>query len=391
MQPDLHQLLKNLPQDSPDERVALQFQTQLQIEAAKLQQQRRSPLARWGTRCATLAACIALTLLLLLPTNTDSFAAMQHVLRQSDYMSVKIDIALYVALVDQNLPLSTTHSWISRDHGLCSDIEILGKPAMRLWHPWDGDTLFINHIQQITTPIEVSPDIDPRELLQFNPAELIQRISQITGEPERIDSDGPNTLCYQLSSSQMHLPTHANVQVWVDRISNRPTQIVCDIPVNDGTKLRWRATDFAWEPDAKQMSQTTIAPPNYKLAKAVTIPTPSMDAVAESLRLFADRLHGQFPSKHTLPWQTVIASAMQLLQQPNALKNANLSRQEIDGLANTIAGSIYIMRAQQHGAKIIYHGNKVKLGDDATLLQIIEPNGKTQTLNGKLQRQADQP
>ncbi|MFG0249711.1 MAG: hypothetical protein ACF8OB_12550 [Phycisphaeraceae bacterium JB051] len=389
MEPNYHKLLKNLPQDAPDAAVTTQFEKQLQQEARTLSQKRHLQFYRWITRGSSLAACFALVLFLFMSRGNDSFAAMQQLIRQTDYMRVTIDMDLYVPLFDQNMRLSTTRSWINRQSGLCSDIDIMGKPALRLWHPWDGDTILINHIHQVATPIRVPADIDPSELLQFNPAQFIQRISQITGKPQQIDSDDEQTLCYRVDGSQIRLPKKTIVLIRIDRNSKRPKSISCELPMQDGTRLTWAANDFTWQPDPAT-TPSNVIPKHYKIAKPVTIPTPSLDSVATSLAVCAQLFNGQFPNKQTLPWQTASTMVMQIIQQPDQLKKANLNRTEIKGLANAIAGSIYLMRAQQSGAHITYHGKRVQLSDDDILLQITYPNGRIETLNGKLQKQVSQ-
>lgn len=384
MQPSLPEILKNNPQPEPDAQFVNALEKRLRQEATSRQMVHRNKLYRWVTSCSTLAACVALLLFLLIPHNSDSFAAMQQVIRQSNHLSVQIQLQMLVPLSETPIMLSQTQSWVSRHEGIRSDISIFGRPALVLWHPWVGDTLCIDHIHKVTTPIRLPDTIDPRELLQFNPSNLIQQISRITGKPTRIESDDKTTVGFRVDSSVLKLPANANVEVWVDRASNRPVRIACNIPLPNSTRLLWTADHFAWDPEDIPEQLKPTNPQSYKQLAPLPIPTPSLDTVAISLRHYAQHSHGSFPTSQTLPWQAVIQAIIQTMQQPQQLKSTKLSKKEMAGLADALAGGIYLLRAREQGAHIKYNGHQVQLGDDRELLRINHTNGKIQTIDGNL-------
>ena len=62
MKPNLEKILKNNPQARPDPAFVNELQEKLRNQATSFQQAHRSKLYRWGTRCSTVAASVALLL-----------------------------------------------------------------------------------------------------------------------------------------------------------------------------------------------------------------------------------------------------------------------------------------------------------------------------------------
>ena len=386
MQDNLNELLKHLPRDKPDAAFVDQFDQELQAQAASLKQKHCMQFKRWVTSCSTLAACLGLLLFLLIPHNNDSFAAMQNILRQSSYMGVKHRLELHVPLVDSTITLSETQSWASREQGIRSDISVFGNLAFVLWQPWEGQTVFINHIHKITTPIDLPDSIDPSELLRLTPANLVQQISHITGKPQRITSEDPSLIGYQIDSHVLQLPENTVVEVWLDQMSKRPTRINCDIPLPNGTHLVWTTDQFTWDPTDAPSQLEPISPIENKITKPLKIPTPSIHTVARSLRNYAALTNGNFPSSQTLPWQGITQIITQSIEHPNQMKAATIvSKKEAAELAQALAGGIYILRAREKGARINYRGEKIKFGDPTELLRIHHPDGRIESLDGNLQ------
>ncbi len=390
MQLNLHKILKNNPQADPDARVVNQFEQRLLAEAVKQQQAHRSKLYRWITRGSSLAACVAVLLFVFIPHNSDSFAAMQETIRQSDYLAVQIRIELSVPMTNKTIPLSQTQSWISRTQGIRSDISIFGRPALQLWHPWVGDTLLINHIHQVTLPIRLPVTIDPRQLRRFNPANLIEQISRLSGKPQRIESENLDMVGYQINSQALQLPANARVEVWADRGSNRPRRIHCEIPLPNGSRMLWVVDHFAWGHDDVPAQFKPTNPKSYKQAQPLQIPDPSLRAVAKSFRNFAKQTGGTFPSSQTLPWQGATAVIVQAMRQSD-LKDTQINKKSVAGLAQALAGGIYLLQAYEQGKQITYHGDVVRLGDSQELLRITSSDGSMKTIDGKLNIKAIEP
>lgn len=364
-----------------------QLEQRLVLEAMRSHPRRHGKLYHWITRGSTLAACVALLLFLLIPHNTDTFAAMQETVMRTDNMAAQIRMEMVMGEMNLSLPISMTQSWMSRRQGIRSDVSFMGQQMVQLWHPWDGDCLLIDHIHRMTIPIQLPKEVDTRELLQFDPSMLIYRITQWAGRPQEIQSDNSMLQGYRLDSAVLQLPRKANIEVWVNRKTLLPSRIVCQIPLDNGSRLDWIADHFTWTASAVPAMLKPIIPNGYAQQQPLPIPTPSMDAVALTLKNYAWLTKGSFPGKHTLPWQGAIQIFTQSMQNPNVLKEHSFTKQQLTDLADALSGGIFILRAMERGANITYHGENMKLGDERNLLTIQYPDGQQQTINGKLETQ----
>lgn len=373
----------------PSAKFAQHLEQQLRHEAMRQQPYRHGKLYHWITRGSTLAACVALLLFLLIPHNTDTFAAMQETVMQSDNMAAQIRMEMVMGEMNLSLPISITQSWMSRRQGIRSDVSFMGQQMVQLWHPWEGDCLLIDHLHRMTIPIQMPKEIDARELLRFDPSMLIYRITQWAGKPQTIDSNNSLLQGYRLDCTVLQLPNNANVEVWVNRKTLLPSRIVCQIPLDNGSRLDWIADHFAWTASAVPARLKPIIPSSYAQKEPLQIPTPNLDAVARSLKNYAWLTKGSFPGKQTLPWQGAIHVFTQSVQDPNLLKERTFTKQQLVDLADALSGGIFILRALEQGADITYQGENMRLGDDRNLLTIQYPDGKRQTINGKLESQVN--
>lgn len=389
MKDPLHDMLNGLPPDGPDNAWLTATRRQLLDQVAAKRRLRRRASAGWVAALA--ASAVALCLSMLMPTSGITFAAVQQSIERA--RTIQFQSTLSLEQDGRVTPLSTARSWTDRDLGVRLDINALGMPLAQFWLPHHGQPVLVDHTHRAIVPIQLPDTLDAQELLRFDPTTLVRRLSHISADVQPISADSPQAppraTGFRFSANAVGLSGDSTLDLWVNADSHLPQLITVRVPLNDHDALVWTLDHFVWYQPIRPDVLLIDFPSNYERIDPLVVPNPGEEPLRRMLKRFAQLENGRFPSTDMVAWETIAKMVMVALRPASAWADLptpmNTERGQREALGDAIAGGLFCFQLQENDARPIYFGNRVRLGDEQTLIRWRLADGSTRQINGRLE------
>lgn len=377
--------IPNLPDAEPDDSFVRDTRRAVLAHVAQHRRQRHSVRAGWVAGGAVVAA--ALVMLLVLPTSNTSFAQVQRLIDSA--RTIQFTSTLVVTRDGQVMPLSSARSWADRERGARLDVDVLNVPLIQVRFPAGGDPFLLDHTHRAAIPLKLPEEIDPQELLRFDPATLVRRLGAAAGDITMLPTTDADRVGFGVPATAVGLSDDSTIELWADARTMRPVQITAVVPTGEHETVTWTLHDFRWDEPIDDAQLELAVPAGYEWIDALVVPTPGEDALLRTLERFAQLKNGRFPSSQMVAWESLVKIITVALQPTSSWTNLpeplNTERGQRRALGDAIAGGLFYLQLADRGARPQYFGGRVRLGDDATLLSWKQSDGTTRRVTGKLE------
>ncbi len=391
MNDPMRDIFKTLPSDDPDHAWLDATRRRVLDHVASQRRKHRRTIAGWIAALTSSAAILLFVfMLLLMPSSGVSFAAVQRCIERSP--TIRFHSSLTLFQDDKSIPLSTGQSWADRDLGVRLDIDALGMPLAQFWLPRQGLPILVDHTHRAIIPINLPDEIDARSLLQFDPTTLVRRLGNISDKikpvPISESAEHPDMIGFRIPAKAVGLSDESTLDVWVDSATQLPQQITVRVPLNDREVLTWQLDQFTWHEPIDADTFTLDLPMQYDRIDPLVVPSPGEQPLIRTFNRYATLKQGRFPATEMVAWESLAKIVMIALRPASTWQNLpepmNTEQAQRDALGDAIAAGLFYFQLQDSNAKPQYFGQRVRLGDEQTLMRWTQPDGSTRIITGKL-------
>lgn len=353
--------------------------------------QARRRLRPWMAAASALAACAALAVVLLWPSGTVSFAAVQRELGRVRTVQVEMRLEARRGAMPP-MQVASSRSWFDSEAGLRTDVRLFGVTMVQSYVPWRGQAILVNHLDRSVGLLEVDPP-SRASLVRLDPTALLDELRDVSDG--RVEDLGERSIMglltrgFAVAGPALGMPERSWVELWVDPRTRLPVRLVCSYGDGARADVSLIAEGFVWDQPIAPDVLEPVAPEAYKQYELRKIPSPDEAALLASLRRFADATGGQYPGGMA-SWQ--IAADLVSVLQAHAQRGGDgatmpLTDAQRELMRGLFDGTRFYLHLVRRGHEPSYYGDRVTQAQpDAVLMRWRLKDGRERVIYGNLEQ-----